>query len=274
MPNAASDAPRRDALRDALQDSSKCAAHYFPILLDLRGRAAKVVGGNPVAAEKARALAASGARVTVLAPTFCAELHELASTAPSRVTLCQKAYETGDLAGAFVVVAAVTHDPRLSAAIWEETQLRSQLVNIVDLPERCTFILPSVLRRGQLTIAVSTAGASPSLAKRIRQRLEGLFSPAYGPYLRLAAAARTHLRASGVPYDRRDAFFARYNASDALSRLEAGDTRGAASITARLLRDFDEHGVDTDDAPGGALAEREQALEFELEETLHDAADA
>lgn len=210
---------------------------YYPIMLDVRSRLATVVGGDRVAAEKVQALAAAGARVTALAPEFSPEMQALAER--ERITLRRKAYAPGDLAGAFVVVAAVTHDPALVEAIWAETQERGQLVNIVDVPARCSFILPSILRRGQLTIAVSTEGASPSLAKRIRQRLEGLFPPAYGPYLRLAAAARARLRANGVPYARRDDFFGALDTSDVLRRLEAGDSRGAAAITTALLRDFD-----------------------------------
>ncbi|MGZ3581498.1 MAG: precorrin-2 dehydrogenase/sirohydrochlorin ferrochelatase family protein [Ktedonobacterales bacterium] len=210
--------------------------NYYPIMLDVRDRPAIVVGGNEVAVEKAASLAASGARVLVQAPEFCSEIHALAET--GRVTLRQKQYEPGDLAGAFVVVAAVTYQPDLVEAIWAETQERGQLVNIVDVPERCSFILPSILRRGQLTIAVSTEGASPSLAKRIRQRLETLFPPAYDAYLRLASAARSHLRANGVSYAARDDFFARYEASDTLARLVAGDTPEAAETTAHLLRDF------------------------------------
>src|SRR5207237_10352401 len=108
-------------------------------------------------------------------------------------TLHHKAYEPGDLAGAFVVIAA-TNDPQLVQAIWTETQERGQLVNIVDIPAHCSFILPSILRREPLTIAVSTEGASPSLAKRIRHYLETLFPPAYGTYLKLAAVVRIQLR--------------------------------------------------------------------------------
>ena len=115
------------------------------------------------------------------------------------------------------------------------------MVNIVDVPARCTFIVPSILRRDQLTIAVSTEGASPGLAKRIRQHLESLFPAAYGPYLRLAAAARARLRASGVSYKRRDAFFGDFFASDVLAQLAAGDEAAAQATTAELLR---RHGVD------------------------------
>lgn len=209
--------------------------NYYPIMLDVRDRPVIVVGGNEVAAEKAASLAASGAHVTVQAPEFCAEVRALAGA--GRVALREKQYAPGDLAGAFVVVAAVTYEPELVEAIWAETHERGQLVNIVDVPERCSFILPSILRRGQLTIAVSTEGASPSLAKRIRQRLETLFPPAYDTYLRLASVARAHLRANGVSYAARDDFFARYEASDTLARLEAGDNTQAAQTTAQLLHD-------------------------------------
>src|SRR6266566_1818197 len=178
--------------------------NYYPLMLDVRGRRAIVLGGDRVAAEKAAALSASGAHVSVLHQEFCTELLALAEQ--QQVTLWRKAYAPGDLAGAFVVIAA-TNDPQLISAIWTETQERGQLVNIVDVPEYCSFILPSILRREPLTIAVSTEGASPSLAKRIRHDLEEIFPPAYGTYLRLAALARTYLRQHGVSYDLRDDFF-------------------------------------------------------------------
>ena len=205
---------------------------YYPIMLDVRDREAIVVGGNKIAAEKAASLSASGARVTVLSPTFCAELLQQAES--KQVALWRKAYEHGDLAGAFVVVA-VAESPEFARAIWNETQERGQLVNIVDVPEYCSFILPSILRREQLTIAVSTEGASPGLAKRIRQELEDYFPLAYGPYLRLAALARGYLRKSGVSYEQRDCFFADFFTSDALAQLISGNPAGATNTTIELL---------------------------------------
>lgn len=205
-------------------------------MLDIRGRHAIVVGGDRIAAEKATALVASGAQVTILSPDLGGEV--LALHEQQRVTLRQKAYEPGDLTGAFVVVA-VTNDQQLIDAIWTETQERGQLVNIVDVPARCSFIIPSILRRDQLTIAVSTEGASPSLAKRIRQRLEQLFPPAYGTYLRLAAIARTHMRKQGLPYDRRDDFFGDYYTSDILSHLEKGNETAAITLASDLLKRYE-----------------------------------
>ena len=211
--------------------------NYYPIMLDIRGRLAIVVGGDRVAAEKATALSASGARVQVMSQEFCDELFLLQAEQRS-VTLHHKAYEPGDLADAFVVIAA-SSDPQLIQAIWAETQQRGQLVNIVDVPEYCSFIMPSILRREQLTIAVSTEGASPSLAKRIRHSLEESFPPAYGSYVRLAALARTYLRKNGVSYERRDDFFSDFFASDVLTQLSVGNISQAAAITAVLLHHYD-----------------------------------
>src|SRR5205807_1821344 len=163
-----------------------------------------------------------------------------------QVTLLRKAYEPGDLAGAFVVIAA-TNNPQLIEAIWAETQERGQLVNIVDVPEHCSFIMPSILRRDQLTIAVSTEGASPGLAKHIRHSLEEIFPQAYGTYLRLAAAARTHLRKNGVSYEQRDDFFNDYYTSEVLACLVEGDITRAVTITATLLQHYNI------DVPPGAL---------------------
>ena len=209
--------------------------NYYPIMLDIRGRPALVIGGNSIAAEKAAALAASGAIVTVMNLEFCDELLALAQR--HEVTLRYKAYEAGDLAGAFVVIAA-TNDPQLIEAIWTETQERGQLVNIVDVPSRCSFIVPSILRRGQLTIAVSTEGASPSLAKRIRQYLETLFPPVYGSNLRLAAVVRGHLRKHGLSYAQRDDFFGDFFTSEVLKRLSDHNEAGALAVTVDLLHRY------------------------------------
>lgn len=210
--------------------------NYYPIMLDVRGRTALVIGGDRIAAEKAAALVASGANVTLMSPTFGPEV--LALQQQQHVYLLQKGYEPGDLAGAFVVIAA-TNDKPLIEALWAEAQERGQLLNIVDVPSRCAFIIPSILRRDQLTIAVSTEGASPSLAKRIRHQLENLFSPAYGSYLRLATVVRAHMRKQGLPYDRRDDFFGDYYQSDILSHLEQGNQSEAIATATALLERYE-----------------------------------
>lgn len=210
--------------------------NYYPVMLNVRGRPALVIGGDRVAAEKANGLVASGAHVTIQSATFCDEIHALVEQ--GQVTLRRKDYEHGDLAGAFVVIAA-THEPSLVQAIWSEAQERGQLVNIVDEPAYCSFILPSILRREPLTIAVSTEGTSPGLAKRIRHSLEERFPQQYGTYLQLAAVARAHLRKHNVSYDTRDAFFGAFYTSDILAHLVENDREQATSIVAALLHEYD-----------------------------------
>src|SRR5437660_1717570 len=223
-------------------------------MLDIRDRLGIVVGGDAIAAEKARVLSSCGARVRVLGLEFCVELQVLAER--GQVTLCQKVYESGDLAEAFVVVA-VTTDPQVIQTLWQETYQRGQLLNIVDVPKYCSFILPSVLRRGQLTIAVSTEGASPSLSKRIRQQLEEYFPPSYGIYMRLAALARTYLRQQGVSYEKRDDFFEDYFTSPILSLLGENDVKQATVLTSALLQRYN---------VTVAAEELEAALAREIEE--------
>jgi precorrin-2 dehydrogenase / sirohydrochlorin ferrochelatase len=213
--------------------------NYYPIMLDVRNRIALVIGGDRTAAEKATNLSLCGARVTVMAPVFCTELLDLERN--GTISLRHKAYEPGDLEGAFVVIAATTYDPSLSEAIWHEAQERGQLINIVDVPAYCNFILPSILRRGQLTISVSTEGASPSLAKRIRQRLEDYFPQAYATYLQIAAIARANIKKYGLTYEQRDDFFRDFFASDILELLIEDDEAEALANTVRLLR---QHHVD------------------------------
>lgn len=211
--------------------------NYYPIMLDVRNRMALVIGGDRIAAEKASNLSLCGAHVTVMAPDFCTELLDLEHS--GAISLRYKAYEPGDLEGAFVVIATTTHDLPLSQAIWREAQERGQLLNIVDMPAYCNFILPSILRRGHLTISVSTEGASPSLAKRIRQELEDHFPVAYAAYLQIAAIARINIRKAGLSYGERDDFFKDFFASDVLDLLIKGDKVEASKLTVQLLHHHD-----------------------------------
>ncbi len=209
---------------------------YYPVMLDVRGRAALVIGENGIAAEKAGGLIASGAQVTVIGSEFCEELLELERK--EQITLWHKRYERGDLRGFFVVVAVTTYDAVTSEIIWNEGQENNQLVNIVDFPARCNFIVPSLLRRGPLTIAVSTEGSSPGLAKRIRQKLESEFSSAYEDYLRLATIARAYMRAQGLSYGQRDDFFGDFFVSDVLHLLEEERESEALAMTVELLQRY------------------------------------
>lgn len=168
---------------------------YYPVFLDLTDRPCLVVGGGPVAEGKVEGLLAAGARVTVVSPTVTARL--AAWVAAGRVRHRPRAYRPGDLAGHQVAFTA-TADPPVSAAVAEEGRARGIWVNAADEPARCDFILPSVIRRGRLVVAVSTGGASPAAARAIREELETYLTDQHAMLVELAAAAREDLRKRAV----------------------------------------------------------------------------
>jgi precorrin-2 dehydrogenase/sirohydrochlorin ferrochelatase len=213
---------------------------YLPIMLDVRGRKAVVIGGDAMAVGRARALAECGASVHVIADDGGEALQELA--AGGAVQWLRRAYSPGDLRDAFVVFAVERDEPQLSI-VEAESRYVGALLHVTDVPDRCAFIMPSILRRGDLAVAVSTAGASPTLARWVRQGLEQQFPAAYGDYLRLARVARQRLLEHGVTAERRDRFFEGFAASDILTSLETGSE---AAAQARLSALFEQEGVPYD----------------------------
>ncbi|PYN90581.1 MAG: hypothetical protein DMD87_01290 [Candidatus Rokuibacteriota bacterium] len=166
---------------------------YFAAFLDLRGRRCLVVGGGEIGERKARALLACGAQVTVVSPTATRGLAALALE--GRIVERRRSFRRADLRGCALVVAA-TGDPAVDDAVAALARRARVLVNVVDRPESCDFILPSVLRRGELQIAVSTGGRSPALAREIRRRLEPLFGPEYAELVARTGQARRAARAA------------------------------------------------------------------------------
>lgn len=143
-----------------------------------------MVGGGEVAYRKALGLKEVGAEVVVIAPEFYKEFRS-----ERGVTLLRQKYSGECLAGAFLVIAA-TDDKEVNQKVWEDAQRHGLLVNVVDQPGLCNFIVPSVVNRGELQISISTGGASPALAKRIRQELEDLFGPEYSELIQLLSKLR------------------------------------------------------------------------------------
>ncbi len=164
---------------------------YSICLVGLDQRRAVVVGGGRIATQKVAGLLEANARVTVVSPTLTSKLKALAGA--GRITVIDRPYRQGDLVGAFVVIAA-TDDPATNKAIWREAEQRGCLVNVVDDPAHCNFIVPAVVRRGEVTVAISTGGASPALARRLRERLETLVGPEYGDLALLLGELRPELR--------------------------------------------------------------------------------
>ncbi len=141
---------------------------YYPIYLDLRGRNALIVGGGPIATGKASGMLAAGARVTVIAPDASAEIGQWAREA--KLIWHARAFREGDLDGHFIVVAA-TDDRALNALVYQMADAQGRVANAADDLDNCNFIAPAVAQRGPLQVAVSTSGASPALAKQLRDQI-------------------------------------------------------------------------------------------------------
>ncbi|MCL4533893.1 MAG: bifunctional precorrin-2 dehydrogenase/sirohydrochlorin ferrochelatase [Bacteroidetes bacterium] len=164
---------------------------YYPVFLRLTAGRCVVVGGGSVAARKVGDLLAAGATVRVVAPRVGAELRRLARQ--GRIELVEREYQAGDLAGARLVISA-TDDVEVNRAVAEEARRAGAWVNVVDDPSLCDFIVPAVVRRGDLVVAVSTGGKSPALARAVRREIEELLGPEYGTALEVVHSLRRELR--------------------------------------------------------------------------------
>ncbi len=159
-------------------------AKYYPIFLNIQDKKCVVVGGGNVAWRKVCSLKEVGARVTVVSPEFCPELEK-----ESGVERVKQKYGEGCLEGAFVVVAS-TDDEEVNKKVYFDAVQKGILVNVVDRPEFCSFIVPASVVRGDICISISTGGASPALARRIRERLEEQFGDEYGEFALLLSEMR------------------------------------------------------------------------------------
>ena len=173
----------------------------FPLFLKLRGRKCLVVGAGKISEGKIAGLLAAGAKVTVVAPSATEKIQ--AWRRAKKIAWKKKPYATGDLRGPLLVVAS-TNSPKVHRRIFRDAQKLGVLCNIVDVPELCDFYYPSVVRRGELQIAISTAGASPSLAKRLRQQFEEQFGPEYAQWLRELRRKRKDIRAMKISLEEKN----------------------------------------------------------------------
>lgn len=178
--------------------------NYFPISLDIRSRNCIVIGGGKVAARKVKALLASHGKVTVISPELDDELDPLAQN--GSIQWLKRGYRQGDLAGAFLVIAA-TDDVTVQEAVHREAEAHNLLVNVADVPKWCNFILPATVRRGDLTISVSTAGKSPALAKQLRKNLEKEYTDDYDLLLQVLGRLRPIVLDLGLPHEKNKILF-------------------------------------------------------------------
>ncbi len=209
---------------------------YFPVCLDLKDKKCVVIGGGAVAERKVLALLSCRARVTVVSPEVTVELEKLSTG--EKVNWLQRTYRTGDLAGAFVAVAA-TGEARINRLVSEEAFRTGVLVNVVDAPELSNFIVPATMRRGNLSISVSTDGKSPLLARRIREKLEEEYDHAYAGYLNLLGEARDLvLQRVGDPGRRREYFRSLIDEGGLLEVVRQEGVDKAREVMYQLLADL------------------------------------
>ena len=172
----------------------------FPMFLKMEGRQALVVGAGKVGEPKIGGLLETGARIRVVSLQATPAVREWARE--GKIELDLRAYSSDDLAGAFLVIVA-TNSRALNERVYHEAQRRGLLCNVVDVPDLCDFYYPSVVRRGDLQIAVSTAGQSPSLAQKIRQQLEKQFGPGYASWVAELGETRKLILASDLDKERK-----------------------------------------------------------------------
>ena len=175
-------------------------AVLFPMFVKLEGRLCLVVGAGAVAEAKVRSLLGSGATVRVVAPQANTAVQDWANG--QQIEWIERTFETADLDGAFLVIAA-TSSHELNQVIYVEARRRNVLCNAVDDPENCDFYYPAVVRRGDLQIAISTGGHSPALAQRLREELEIQFEPEYSRWVRKLGEVRQQLFAQEIDPEQR-----------------------------------------------------------------------
>jgi siroheme synthase-like protein len=208
---------------------------FYIACLKLRGRRSLVVGGGDIGLEKVEGLLACDGDVTVVAPDLQPELQRLADE--GSIAWIPRRYEPADLEGTFMVIAA-TNDSEVNIGVYEDAEKRAMLVNVVDVPPLCNFILPAIVRTGPLAIAISTAGASPALAKRMKREISQLFGDDYARLAVLLNDARGWAKSTLPTYQERKDFFESIvnGTPDPIELLRAGDEQAVLDIIAAAQR--------------------------------------
>jgi len=221
---------------------------HYPVFLTLENRLAIIVGGDAAALRKATQLLKYGADIVVIAQDPSAELRQL--EADGKISVEPRGYVRGDLQGAFLVYCTETDE--VAKAVYAEAESLGCLVNVADSPAYSSYLVPSSVRRGQLQIAISTSGAAPAVAKRIRRELRERFGPEWAIYIALLGDVRSLAAQSITDPERLSAVLAASADLDFLERIADGET-----ITAE-----------------DALAESEAAADAAAEAAADAAADA
>jgi precorrin-2 dehydrogenase/sirohydrochlorin ferrochelatase len=205
---------------------------YYPIFLDVRGRKCLVVGGGEVAQRKVRGLLEAGAKVTVVSPDLTPSLLRLAKR--KKITYLPRRYRKGDLKD-YLLIHGATDDLRTHRLMSAEARKGALLINIADRPALCNFIAPAIVKRGDLILAISTGGASPALAKMLREELEQTFGREYAKALRFLQSLRKELMAGSYSPSERHKILTDLVRSPLVSYFREGKKRELRALLARIL---------------------------------------
>jgi siroheme synthase-like protein len=221
-------------MKGAMENKNGTLKPYPVFLVGLENRSCIVAGGGHEAEYKVKGLLDCQATLTVISPTLTPQLEEWAEE--GRFSWLNRAYQPGDLRGAFLVIAERS-DPQRNAQIFEEAEAENALVNLIDDIPHCNFIAGSVVRQGDLAITISTSGSAPALAVRLRQRFEKEFGPEYGDFLKLLAGLRQPMSALIPDFQERRRRWYQLVDSDILELLGEGEKDRAWQRLVEILGD-------------------------------------
>ena len=208
---------------------------FYIACLKLTGRRCVVVGGGEIGLEKVEGLLACDARVVLIAPEIEKALEQLVDE--GSIEWIRRRYERGDLESTFMAIAA-TNDTDVNIGVYNDAEERAMLVNVVDVPPLCNFILPAIVRTGPLAIAISTAGASPALAKRMKAQIAETYGPEYARLAVMLNDVRGWAKGTLPTYQDRKAFFEGIvnGVPDPIELLRNGDEAAVLEIITAAQR--------------------------------------
>ena len=206
---------------------------YYPIYLNLTDKRSIIVGGGTIAEGKVTSLLEADAQVVIIAPEVTPAIRELAES--EKITWEQRAYRDGDLEGAAIAISA-TDDPEVNHQVWDEAHRRGILINVVDDVPYCNFIAPAIVRRGDITIAISTNGKMPALAAHMRREMDKSFGDEYLQLLEMTSPMRVELGTKHLPYTTRQKLWRKlFEETELIDLIRQGDEEAARKLAREVL---------------------------------------
>ncbi len=208
---------------------------YYPIFLDLKNKSVAVVGGGIIAEGKAQQLLEAGAKIYLVSPEITVTIHQWVEN--RTITFRQGEFTPDDLCGAVLVICA-TNNRAVNESVAQASAARGILCNVVDQTDLCNFITPSLLMRGDLQIAISSGGKSPTVAQRVKREISETIGAEYEIFLNVTATLRVEAKRLIPDFNTRRDFMKSYVESDALELIRAGKITEAENLAQQMLSEF------------------------------------